>query len=913
MLLSASFLHPDTTSIGVNMSTEDTIAAAPPTEVILDQRYRILRKIGEGGFGMIYEAENLHTGKRVAIKEQKTGDIRRFLREARILRDYADEPNIVTVLDYFEENEKAYLVMEYLDGKTLAEVIRQGGKWPTEKAVHTFVPVMHTLERIHKTGVIHRDISPDNLIVRPDGSLVLMDFGAAKQESDTSVTQGTVYKSIYSPPEQREVGTIARSAADVYALAATLYFAITGTEPEDVLSRLLFDELKKPSEAGSDILPTAEAALLSGMELWPEDRTQTVQEMREALEAVYPDLTEEEKNTIEEKRKRRKQILFAVVAPVVLVVAALIWIYRTPIRLSMVDTIVMKLDGSKMTQDEFRECADNAARRFHEFADGKLYLWKEDLKTQRISVTCDEAIFQGKNPQDWMRYAVTRRMRLYLSTWDENGDETNIGLFSQTEDIESAGLIGEDFFVTFTDVGARRLRGVLSTEGIEVRFYFDREDHATFVYILGCTVGDGKRIRVVNNISENSFSLPNALETDLLTSSPSPKSFNVHTKWKIRWEDPDTTLFPGKNQKKEMNIPGKTISLEYDNYTDLVEKDAYDPDVLSFQVILKNRLDSLGIPYAVGIPIYAPDRYVVKVSTESVQMEELVLLGDHVSAEMDFGSRYALISSSIDAVFDEAEDGTFRFGVSLSNYYGEQREKYTDMFQRIARQEDPNVYLYFDGIRIARCPAAKAIEDLAADGVVWFTEWENTLHPAMDTGTVGFARFLAVASSKEPPKCYHFYGNKELRDEDGKVLYFPSSDLNPECRFQDKEWVDRVNALEESGIAGAKVETVHKSRYLYITADGIGLDQPEEALEPYLAFLAENMPYFTDGIFQNVTIYLHSATESDIVDTCVSLYWENDIMTGELKFDELYVHNAKSDAMEAHLKKAYTEAAISFP
>ena len=221
---------------------------------------------------MIYEAENLHTGKRVAIKEQKTGDIRRFLREARILRDYADEPNIVTVLDYFEENEKAYLVMEYLDGKTLAEVIRQGGKWPTEKAVHTFVPVMHTLERIHKTGVIHRDISPDNLIVRPDGSLVLMDFGAAKQESDTSVTQGTVYKSIYSPPEQREVGTIARSAADVYALAATLYFAITGTEPEDVLSRLLFDELKKPSEAGSDILPTAEAALLSGMELWPEDR-----------------------------------------------------------------------------------------------------------------------------------------------------------------------------------------------------------------------------------------------------------------------------------------------------------------------------------------------------------------------------------------------------------------------------------------------------------------------------------------------------------------------------------------------------------------------------------------------------------------------------------------------------------------
>ena len=275
------------------MSTEDSITDTTPTEVILDQRYRILRKIGEGGFGVIYEGENLHTGEKVAIKEQKTGDIRRFLREARILHDYADEPNIVTVLDYFEDNEKAYLIMEYLDGKTLAEVIRQEGKWPTEKAVRAFVPVMHALERMHEKGVIHRDISPDNLIVRPDGSLVLMDFGSAKQKNDITVTQGVVFKSIYSPPEQREAGTIARSTTDVYALAATLYFAVTGTEPEDVLSRLLFDELKKPSESGSDILQAAEGILLSGMELRPEDRTKTVQEMREALETVYPDLTEE--------------------------------------------------------------------------------------------------------------------------------------------------------------------------------------------------------------------------------------------------------------------------------------------------------------------------------------------------------------------------------------------------------------------------------------------------------------------------------------------------------------------------------------------------------------------------------------------------------------------------------------------
>ena len=168
----------------------------PPEETVLDRRYRILRKIGEGGFGVTYEAENLHTGQHVAVKEQKAGDITRFLREARVLRDYADEPNIVTVLDYFEENEKACLVMEYLTGRTLSEAVRKDGKWPAEKAVRAFAPVMRALERMHGAGVIHRDISPDNLMVRPDGTLVLMDFGAVKEQSDAAFTQAAVYKSV---------------------------------------------------------------------------------------------------------------------------------------------------------------------------------------------------------------------------------------------------------------------------------------------------------------------------------------------------------------------------------------------------------------------------------------------------------------------------------------------------------------------------------------------------------------------------------------------------------------------------------------------------------------------------------------------------------------------------------------------
>ena len=91
----------------------------PPEETVLDRRYRILRKIGEGGFGVTYEAENLHTGQHVAVKEQKSGDITRFLREARVLHDYADEPNIVTVLDYFEENLRNKLNLDPITARYL--------------------------------------------------------------------------------------------------------------------------------------------------------------------------------------------------------------------------------------------------------------------------------------------------------------------------------------------------------------------------------------------------------------------------------------------------------------------------------------------------------------------------------------------------------------------------------------------------------------------------------------------------------------------------------------------------------------------------------------------------------------------------------------------------------------------------
>ena len=109
------------------------------------------------------------------------------------------------------------------------------------------------------TSIIHRDVSPDNIKQMPDGSLILLDFGAAKDVSESQYTEYKIYKNVYSPPEQRNIREELGAFSDVYSLCATLYYCITGKKPEDSLSRLLGSTMEKPSTAGSDILPAAEA------------------------------------------------------------------------------------------------------------------------------------------------------------------------------------------------------------------------------------------------------------------------------------------------------------------------------------------------------------------------------------------------------------------------------------------------------------------------------------------------------------------------------------------------------------------------------------------------------------------------------------------------------------------------------
>ena len=292
--------------------TQDSYTPAthylPPGTVLMN-RYLIGRALGEGGFGITYIGRDLRLEMKVAIKEYFPSDraardaaasmdvhscmgrnnsgyeqgLSRFLCEARTMARMEKQPQIVMVRDYFEANNTTYIVMEYVEGTNFIDLAaRRGGRIPASELFPLIEPLFTALSAMHKAGLIHRDISPDNLMLE-QGSVRLLDFGCARESSQgTDSTMTVALKQGYAPIEQYQcMGQ--GPWTDVYALSSTIYFCLTGRVPPKSLDRLLSDELVAPRALGVDITPEQQRALLRGMEINPEKRCQTVDELYSGL------------------------------------------------------------------------------------------------------------------------------------------------------------------------------------------------------------------------------------------------------------------------------------------------------------------------------------------------------------------------------------------------------------------------------------------------------------------------------------------------------------------------------------------------------------------------------------------------------------------------------------------------------
>lgn len=281
---------------------------------ILSGKYLIGKVLGQGGFGITYIGMDLMLQRKVAIKEyypsgcitRKPGNsnvlwysneaawqARQFgmemvLKEARKMSKVAEIPAIVKVFNVFQENGTAYICMDFIEGQTLKSRLKKTGplSWPEARAL--FLPIIQTMDQVHQAGLVHRDLSPDNLMIQPDGNVKILDLGAAKDLNlNTGTSSMQVAKNGFSPLEQYMQTGASGSWTDVYALAATIYYTLTGVIPPSALDRTNKDLLKWDLPQLQVLPQNVIRALQHAMAVHPKERTQTMadflQELKEGV------------------------------------------------------------------------------------------------------------------------------------------------------------------------------------------------------------------------------------------------------------------------------------------------------------------------------------------------------------------------------------------------------------------------------------------------------------------------------------------------------------------------------------------------------------------------------------------------------------------------------------------------------
>ena len=350
-----------------HLKTEKQSPRCLPVNTVLAGKYLVGPVLGEGGFGITYAGYDLNMEARIAIKEyfpvelvsrdttrrtegggsdrvislsgekSKTYQqgLKKYVDEARNVSQFSGTPGVVSVKDFFYENDTAYIVMEYIEGVSLKGYLKQkGGKLSEEEALAILRPVLEALEKVHEAGIVHRDISPDNIMLTLAGedgasgtapvsgqakaapsatapgssaaiygnivAVRLIDFGAARMTAKNDQKSLTIIlKHGYAPEEQYRSHGEQGPWTDVYALCAVLYRMLTGTVPEPAMDRLFSDGLKRPEELGAAVSPAVSEAIMRGLAVKKENRIQTMRELSDALYAG-----KKLKKTGQEKQRR---------------------------------------------------------------------------------------------------------------------------------------------------------------------------------------------------------------------------------------------------------------------------------------------------------------------------------------------------------------------------------------------------------------------------------------------------------------------------------------------------------------------------------------------------------------------------------------------------------------------------------
>lgn len=691
------------------MKTEQTHFLQPGT--LLEERYRIERVIGEGGFGITYEAVNEKIEMTVAIKEfycrdytnrnvEESNNIRitaateenfekakkRFLQEAKILSGFNNENAIVKILDYFEENGTAYIVMNYLYGTPLDKYIQKHGIMTWKEVLQKFRPLIETLERVHNRGVIHRDISPSNIMVLENGSLCLLDFGSAKDRfMEEGENPTTVFsKQGYTPIEQYARNGQLGAWTDVYALAAVIYECLTGTHPPDSVQRAIYDEYETLRDKKIEAPPELDNLLKKGLAVRVAGRYSHMGELREAVDALL----------VEKRSKKKKWICLTAIVVVVLCSVTCIWFagkYREQIHFHFKET-----EAFRLVRDEDTTIADfdrdfqKIEERIKILTGTEPYIWKKenDECYGVLPLSC----FGGEEPRKivldliarpckWTICAVELDAKYIdrIKVKDEEKRKLEITLSDNTPEDKQEELreLCEDKAVLSVDFGYDNHLSLYGQMITPLSFTWDLKEE-----------WEDKKMRelFVHNISQDALS----------------GSLNIHTQIQTVWETEDSGAGFGMNQCDPEDLSSDTVTLAYwKSYED----ERTEGEIADFVLGMKERLDVLEIPYAVGRERNYTNRIVLRVNQQDYNEDLFWLLfrvRNDIKIEDGWGTELAsyLSFSEIESGEDPSKGNSLV--VNMSKDSEEDIEDTRKCVEKMEQRGIESYYLVIDGIRLLK-------------------------------------------------------------------------------------------------------------------------------------------------------------------------------------------------------------------
>ena len=720
---------------------------APGT--ILNNRYLIGLAIGQGGFGITYMGRDLTLDMRVAVKEyypngytnrnsevtsaitiadKEQADFiesgkKKFLTEARALAQFHAEQGVVEVRDFFEENKTAYIVMEYLDGQDLRKVLRK--RLFTADEIFALVrPIMDALVKVHEVGIVHRDISPDNIMLLKNGSVKLMDFGAARiLDLSDQKSVSVVLKAGYAPEEQYRPKGKQGPWTDIYALCATMYKCMTGITPDDALERSHKDELKWPSEIGIDITVLQEDILKKGMAVKAEDRFQNISEllgMLNKVETVHaieigkpkcegPGAKEgpKEEGPKEEDQKKeplktdnqgssKKKLPIVGIGLAACVMGAVFGMSKLSGKEKTFDPSEIGINEGyyhitltvkdEMTVKGFNKAIETLTGRIEVLTNGEPYGFK--VNDDNIELALPEWVLGNKSIKEVMQCYLARAINFYAFEFyskdyikiEREDMETVEFAKGPIEGLDPAAYEMEaDEYeyvkLVLTEEYAKEHAAIMANWGEYLRFGQDIEQNRSdlWYYTDIFTAGDGRTFYILDtgNPDLQAQTYFNELLQWNLTHDILECGFwfNYNLDEGVEWQSAAGEDKPksGELQHDFAELSGDTITVRMvvDKAEDLSEGQWID-----LEGHLKKRLDALEQPYAFGF--YRNEESVgvaVKTDVKHMGYPIWTMLGETESPYLQIGNYQMYGGDNWTLELDVREDGTYQIIASVENDY----------------------------------------------------------------------------------------------------------------------------------------------------------------------------------------------------------------------------------------------------